>query len=98
MLEVDGLGTRAGDDEAEVFVAFEQQGQGADEEVGAFVVEEAADYYDGYGVARAEGLAGVRGWGEEGASGGLEVRGFGFVGLKWAEVAGYYCVGDYGDG
>lgn len=42
----------------------EEEGEGGDEEVGAFVVEEAGDYDDCYWVSRSEWVAGVWGWGK----------------------------------
>jgi len=94
LFEVDGLGARAGDDEAEIFVTGEQEREGGDEEVGTFVVEEAGDYDDGDGIARADGVAGVRGRRKEGS---FVVGGVGeveFVGLERLEAAWDDGVGD----
>lgn len=64
LLEVDGFGAGAGDDEANVGVEGEDAGEGGDEEVGAFVVEEAGDDYDGYGRVGVQGRR--RRWGGDG--------------------------------
>lgn len=95
LFEVDGLGARASDDEAQIFVAGEEEGEGGDEEVGAFVVEETGDYDDGDGVVGTDWMAGVR---ERGKEGGLVVGGVGeveFVGLEGLEAGWNDGVGDH---
>lgn len=42
----------------------EEKREGGDEEICAFVVEEAGDYDYGYGVVGEDGEVGVWGWGE----------------------------------
>lgn len=64
LFEVDGFGAGAGDDEAGVGVCGEDSRDGGDEEVGAFVVEEAGDDDDGDGGVGGERGAWLRGWGE----------------------------------
>lgn len=92
LLQVDGLGAGAGDDEARVGVALEDAGDGGGEEVGALVVEEAGYDDDGDHVAGAE--ADGRDLGDEVAPGRL-----GRVGgvVAGAEVFGDDGVGDDGD-
>lgn len=58
LLEVNGFGAGAGDDEARVGVVLQDAGDGCDEKVGAFVVEEARDDYDGDGVSRTKAMGG----------------------------------------
>ena len=76
----------------------EKLGKGGDEEVGAFVVEEARDYDYCDGVVGSDGSGGVRGWRQETGVGGLELREFGFVGAEGLEAGGDYGVRDYADG
>lgn len=92
LLEVDGLGSGAGDDEADGRIGREDAGDSGDEEVGAFVIEEARDDDDGNGVVRAE-AAGLAGRGCN-CGGGRRV---GWWIGKGAEVLRNDRVGDHGD-
>lgn len=90
LFEVDGFGAGAGDDEAHVGVVGEDAGDGGYEEVGAFVVEEARDDYDGDCVVGAE----VLGWRGERASGSACVFAA-WVVMQRAKVLGDDGIGDY---
>lgn len=48
LFKVDGFGSGTGDYETDVWVKGEDARDGGNEEVSAFIVEEAGDYYDGY--------------------------------------------------
>jgi hypothetical protein len=54
LLKVDGFRTRAGDNEAGVWLVFENARDGGCEEVGAFVVKEAGDDDDNDWVSGAK--------------------------------------------
>lgn len=68
LFEIDGFGARAGDDEAHVGIEGEDARESGDEEVRAFVVEEAGNDYDGDGGMCVQRRTGRRGW-RDGGSG-----------------------------
>lgn len=66
LLQVDGFWSGTCNYEIQGGMLGEEEGKGGDEEVGAFVVEEAGDDDYGYGGSGGEGKGGVRGWGKVG--------------------------------